>query len=122
LIFKLLFSTFLTGFNQTSSSSFQFLIDPDHLSGCFAFASSYTLILASNIAWPIGENRDRSEKFADEFASELLMPRDYFNTEIKKVLKDGFVSLDDALKLSVQFGVSFTSCVFTLAYRYPSFS
>jgi Zn-dependent peptidase ImmA (M78 family)/fido (protein-threonine AMPylation protein) len=72
----------------------------------------------SSSACPILGNKNRNEKFADDFASEFLMPRDYFNLEVKKVIKNGFVSFDDALKLSVQFGVSFTSCVFTLAYRY----
>lgn len=72
----------------------------------------------SNSVCPISGNKDRNEKFADDFASELLMPRDYFNPEVKKVIKNGFVSFDDALMISVYFGVSFTSCVFTLAYRY----
>lgn len=67
---------------------------------------------------PISGSRDAKEEFADKFASELLMPRDYFIIEISKLIKDNYVSFDDALRLSVQFGVSFTSCVFTLAYRY----
>lgn len=68
-------------------------------------------------ACPIWGNKDRSEKFADSFASELLMPREFFNVEIKKAIKDRYVSFDDALKLSIYFGVSFESCIFTLAYR-----
>ncbi|MFA9398774.1 MAG: ImmA/IrrE family metallo-endopeptidase [Clostridiaceae bacterium] len=71
-----------------------------------------------NSVCPIWGNKDRSEKFADSFASELLMPREFFNAEIKKVLNNKYVSFDDALKLSIYFGVSFESCIFTLAYRY----
>ncbi len=72
----------------------------------------------ANSACPIRGNKDIIEKFADSFASELLMPREFFNEEIKKVVNNRYVSFDDALKLSIQFGVSFESCVFTLAYRY----
>lgn len=71
----------------------------------------------SNEACPIGGHKDAIEKFADQFASELLMPRGYFEAEAQKYLIDGKVTFDDALKLSLHFGVSFESCVFTLAYR-----
>ena len=72
----------------------------------------------SNRACPInGAKKDEVEKFADQFASELLMPRDYFEVETQKYIKNGSVNFDDALKLSGQFGVSFESCIFTLAYR-----
>ncbi len=64
-----------------------------------------------------GSKKDHIEKFADQFASELLMPRGYFEVEARKYTKEGFVNFDDALKLSGQFGVSLESCVFTLAYR-----
>ena len=67
---------------------------------------------------PINSSKkDHIEKFADLFASELLMPRRYFEVEALKYAKEGFVSFDDVLKLSGYFGVSFESCVFTLAYR-----
>ncbi len=72
----------------------------------------------SNEACPIGGHKDAIEKFADQFASELLMPRGYFEAEAQKYLIDGKVTFDDALKLSLHFGVSFESCVFTLAYRF----
>ncbi|MBU4440569.1 MAG: ImmA/IrrE family metallo-endopeptidase, partial [Firmicutes bacterium] len=71
----------------------------------------------SNEACPIGGQKDKIEKFADQFASELLMPREYFEAKAREYLNNGYVTLDDALKLSVYFGVSFESCVFTLAYR-----
>lgn len=61
--------------------------------------------------------KDSIEKYADKFASELLMPRGFFEVEAQQYLEDGYVSFDNALKLSLHFGVSFESCVFTLAYR-----
>lgn len=72
----------------------------------------------TSITCPIGGKKNEIEKFADKFASELLMPSDYFMEEVKKLIKNKYVSFDDALRLSIFFGVSFTSCVFTLAYRY----
>lgn len=72
----------------------------------------------TNSTCPInGTKKDKVEKFADKFASELLMPKGYFEVEAQKYIHNGSVSFDDALKLSVHFGVSFESCVFTLAYR-----
>jgi len=37
-------------------------------------------------ACPIGGKKDRNERFADGFASELLMPRDYINKRRKRIL------------------------------------
>lgn len=68
-------------------------------------------------ACPIFGEKNIVERFADQFASELLMPRGYFEVEAKKYAKNGYVEFDDVLKLSGYFGVSFQSCVFTLAYR-----
>ncbi len=71
----------------------------------------------STSACPIFGSKSNVETFADQFASELLMPRGYFEVEALKYAKNGYVSFDDALKLSGFFGVSFQSCIFTLAYR-----
>lgn len=71
-----------------------------------------------NTACPInGAKKNKTEKFADKFAAELLMPRGFFEVEAQKYAGNGFVSFDDVLKVSEYFGVSFESCVFTLAYR-----
>ena len=71
-----------------------------------------------NILCPINlAKRDAKEKYADQFASELLMPRGYFELEVEKVEKNGFVELDNVLFLADLFGVSFESCLFTIAYR-----
>ncbi len=57
------------------------------------------------------------EQYADQFASELLMPIKYLSQFVKKYIQDGFVSFEAALKITDYFGVSFSSCVNTLAYK-----
>ena len=58
------------------------------------------------------------EKYADNFASELLMPIE----ELKKVCykyknANGFISFDDIVYIAEYFGVSFESCLFRIAYK-----
>lgn len=69
------------------------------------------------ILCPIDGRKNNIEKFADLFASFLLMPPEYMQEQINLYEKDGYVSFDDALKISSYFGTSFQSCVYTLAYR-----
>ena len=62
-------------------------------------------------------NKNEIEKFADRFASALLMPY----RELKRLVSecadaDGNVSLDSVLQISDYFGVSFESCLFRIAY------
>lgn len=64
-----------------------------------------------------GRQKSPIEKFADRFASELLMPTEYLEKEVKKYEIDGYVSFDDVLNISDVFGVSFESCVFNIAYK-----
>jgi len=66
---------------------------------------------------PMYEKND-IEKYADNFASELLMPRGFFDMEAQQYIENGYINFDNALRLSLYFGVSFESCVFTLAYRH----
>lgn len=68
------------------------------------------------ILCPIDGRKNEIERFADKFAAELLMPKKYLKAEAKKYLKEGYVGFDDALRISVYFGVSFQACVFALAY------
>lgn len=62
-------------------------------------------------------SNDEIEKFADRYASELLMPR-YKLKELCNHYKDsnGFVDFDSIIYISEYFGVSFESCVFRIAY------
>ncbi len=70
-----------------------------------------------NEACPIG-GQNEMEQFAEKFAAELLMPRGLFLSVAKEYMKDGKVTLDDALYISERFGVSFRSCVLRLAYTF----
>lgn len=69
------------------------------------------------VSCPIGE-KDATEKFADAFASAVLMPIEELKIKVDEY-KDskGYVSFDDALLIADYFGVSFESCVFRLAYK-----
>lgn len=70
-----------------------------------------------NEACQIGA-KDKIEKYAEQFAAELLMPRELFYSVVCEYEKNGKVSLDDALQIAERFGVSFRSCVFRLAYTF----
>lgn len=56
------------------------------------------------------------ERFAEDFASELLMPRKQMLELVNKHRQDGYVSFDNALHIAEHFGVSFHSCILRLAY------
>lgn len=69
------------------------------------------------ITCPIGEIKDPIEIFANQFAAELLMPTKYLIAKVNEFSIDGKVSFESALKISMYFGVSFQTCVYSLAYR-----
>lgn len=65
----------------------------------------------------LSDSNDEIEKFADKYASELLMPK----YKLKELCdhhknKDGFVDFDKIIYIAEYFGVSFESCVFRIAY------
>jgi len=66
---------------------------------------------------PIG-GKSELERYAEMFAAELLMPRHLFRSVTSEYVKDGKVTLDDALQIAERFGVSFRSCVLRLAYTF----
>lgn len=70
------------------------------------------------ILCPIDGRKNDIEKFADQFASDLLMPEEYILKKIRKYSVGNFVNFDNALRISVYFGTSFQSCVYALAYKY----
>lgn len=57
------------------------------------------------------------EKYAENFASELLMPTDELGRQVQKYAKNGYVDLDGVLRIADYFGVSFQSCLYKIAYR-----
>ena len=62
-------------------------------------------------------SRTSVERYADQFASELLMPIKYLKDVANKYIKDEYVSFNDALSIAEYFGVSFKFCINTLAYK-----
>ena len=67
---------------------------------------------------PKGGNGSETERFAEQFAAELLMPGKLFLSVAREYAEKGKVSLDDALQIAERFGVSFRSCVLRLAYTF----
>ena len=70
-----------------------------------------------NSICPISGKKNKIEKYADAFASELLMPTKYLKSEAAKYAVNGKVNRDDILKIAEYFGVSFESAVFSIAYK-----
>ena len=64
-----------------------------------------------------GRKKSPTEKFADEFASALLMPKAYLSEQVNKYEVNGYISFDNALIVAEYFGVSFESCVLNIAYN-----
>ncbi len=71
----------------------------------------------NNRICPIYGVKNDIEKFADQFASALLMPSKQLKEQAKKYAKKGKVDLQGALYISTYFGTSFEATVFALAYR-----
>lgn len=57
------------------------------------------------------------EKYAEAFASELLMPTAELRKQVQKYEQNGCIDLDGVLKVADYFGVSFQSCLYKIAYR-----
>ncbi len=65
---------------------------------------------------PIG-SRATIERYAEQFAAELLMPREELLRQVEQYARDGHVNFDDVLRIAVYFGVSFEACLYQLAYE-----
>lgn len=70
----------------------------------------------SNIC-PIKGQKNDVEKYADQFATALLMPRKQLKQQAEQYAPKGKVDLLDALYISTYFGTSFEATVYALAYR-----
>ncbi|NLT09665.1 MAG: ImmA/IrrE family metallo-endopeptidase [Ruminococcus sp.] len=57
------------------------------------------------------------EKYAEKFASELLIPTPELIKQVALYEKDGYVDLDSVLLIADYFGVSFKACLNKIAYR-----
>lgn len=58
------------------------------------------------------------EKYAEEFAAELLMPYTEMKQKIKEYAPTESLCFDDVLEISEYFGVSFQSCLYRAAWVY----
>lgn len=66
---------------------------------------------------PINGKKNTIEKYADAFASELLMPTKYLKSIAERFAINGTVNRDVILKIAEFFGVSFETAVFSVAYK-----
>jgi Zn-dependent peptidase ImmA (M78 family)/fido (protein-threonine AMPylation protein) len=57
------------------------------------------------------------ERYAENFAAELLMPSSVLRKQVEKYEVNGYIEFDDVLKMADYFGVSFLSCLYRIAYR-----
>ena len=62
-------------------------------------------------------NKNPIERFAEDFAAELLMPIDELKVQVASYEKNGFVEFEDILHIADYFAVSFQACVFRIAYK-----
>lgn len=70
------------------------------------------------IICPIDGKKNMIEKFADKFAANLLMPLGELEKQVKKYINErGYIDLEKVIYVSEYFGVSFESCVFSIAYK-----
>uniref|UniRef100_UPI0026174219 ImmA/IrrE family metallo-endopeptidase n=1 Tax=uncultured Clostridium sp. TaxID=59620 RepID=UPI0026174219 len=63
-----------------------------------------------------GRNKSYIEKYADKFASALLLPKKELEVQVKKLEKNNYIDFINILYITDYFGVSFESCVFNIAY------
>lgn len=57
------------------------------------------------------------ERYAENFAAELLMPSSVVRKKVEQYEENGYIEFDDVLKIADFFGVSFLSCLYRIAYR-----
>lgn len=57
------------------------------------------------------------ERYAERFASELLMPTDILKKQVDIYAENGFIDLDGVLLVADFFGVSFKACLNKIAYQ-----
>lgn len=64
--------------------------------------------------------RTRIERYAESFASCLLMPRHELKKQIEKYFTDTYLSFDDVLTIAEYFGTSFSACILRIKKCFPS--
>ena len=71
----------------------------------------------SGVVCPINA-RSKIERYAENFAAALLMPRAAMARQIALRGENGKVSLDDVLQIAAFFGVSFSACLNRVAFDF----
>jgi len=83
---------------------------------CHHIKDKQTQLCPSNIQF-LNARDQEIERYADNFAAELLMPLKEFQNYAHAFREDDIVSFENALIIAEHFGVSFQSCVFRLAWK-----
>lgn len=71
----------------------------------------------TNVYCPMSGQKNKVEKFADDFAANLLMPLSDLEEISNCYIENEYIDFDNVLRIADFFGVSFESCVFRLAYK-----
>lgn len=69
-----------------------------------------------SVSCPLDGRKNGVERYADSFATALLMPRQEILRVSDQFLKNGVVEFEDVIQIADYFGVSFQACVYRLAY------
>lgn len=70
----------------------------------------------TDVYCPINGSKNAVERFADNFAAALLMPKERLASVSDRYLVNGSVDFENVLQIADFFGVSFEACVYRLAY------
>lgn len=65
----------------------------------------------------VTNSKKNIERYAEDFASELLMPMEEFKKQTHARLNNGYLDMDGVLEVANYFGVSFQACLNKVAYR-----
>jgi len=65
----------------------------------------------------LSNSQSITERYAEDFAAELLMSSIEFKYQVSLYEKDGYIDFEGVLKVADYFGVSFKSCINKIAYR-----
>lgn len=63
------------------------------------------------------KSQNNIERYAEDFAAELLMPCKILREQAALYAQDGYIDFDGILKVAEYFGVSFKACLNKIAYQ-----
>lgn len=65
-------------------------------------------------------SRNKTERYAENFAACLLMPRKAIVDQVNNIIKSKYLSGDDILRIAHSFGTSFQACLYRISSCMPS--